>query len=266
MRCCRRSFSNTSASPTITRVMPGFFSANCSSMATMRRGLRRRRRGSRSAIWLIRREDALLDELDQPLEHLRLAGEVAVQRRLAHFQPGRQRRRGDALGARLLQHGGQRLQDLHAALARLRALARRAAARSSPPGMGSGVSSSASDMCSAGQRCVGIILAQPTVGFPPNAMPTAGAQRPSAHSTPASGERHPQAHARRRRPAAAGGCGARGRSPRRWPGPGRCPRPACPAPGRSARGCAARSAGGDARAVVLHFEEGLAAARGRSGW
>ena len=34
MRCCRRSFSNTSASPTITRVMPGFFSANCSSMAT----------------------------------------------------------------------------------------------------------------------------------------------------------------------------------------------------------------------------------------
>ena len=33
---CRRSFSNTSASPTITRVMPGFFSPNCSSTVRIR--------------------------------------------------------------------------------------------------------------------------------------------------------------------------------------------------------------------------------------
>jgi hypothetical protein len=69
------------------------------------------------------REDALLDELDEPFEHLRLAGEMAVQRGLAHRQLGGQRGGGDAVGARLFQHGGQRLQDLHAALARLRALA-----------------------------------------------------------------------------------------------------------------------------------------------
>jgi cytochrome c len=31
MRWCKRSFSNTKASPTITRAMPGFFSPNCSS-------------------------------------------------------------------------------------------------------------------------------------------------------------------------------------------------------------------------------------------
>ena len=53
MRCCRRSFSNTSASPTITRVMPGFFSANWISIATMRAAWAAPA-GSRSAIWLIR--------------------------------------------------------------------------------------------------------------------------------------------------------------------------------------------------------------------
>ena len=52
MRCCSRSFSNTSASPTITRVMPGFFSANWISMATMRPAWDGPG-GSRSAIWLI---------------------------------------------------------------------------------------------------------------------------------------------------------------------------------------------------------------------
>ena len=53
MRCCRRSFSNTSASPTITRVMPGFFSPNCSSRPT---SLRQRASGSdsRSASWPMR--------------------------------------------------------------------------------------------------------------------------------------------------------------------------------------------------------------------
>src|SRR3990167_7095878 len=68
-------------------------------------------------------EHRLLDELDQALKHLRLAGEVAVERGLAHIQSCRQRGRGDALGTRLLQHGGQRVQDLHPTLARLGTLA-----------------------------------------------------------------------------------------------------------------------------------------------
>eukprot|EP01136_Pigoraptor_vietnamica_P032189 Opistho-1_new@93748 len=71
------------------------------------------------------REDALLDEVDEALEHLGLAREVAVQGRLAHLEPRGQRGGGDPLGTRLLQHGGQRLQDLHAPFARLGALARR---------------------------------------------------------------------------------------------------------------------------------------------
>ena len=69
-------------------------------------------------------EDAGLDELDQAFEHLRLAGEVAVKRRFADAQFGRQRGGGDALGARLFEHLRQRLQDLHAPLAGLRTLAR----------------------------------------------------------------------------------------------------------------------------------------------
>ena len=63
-------------------------------------------------------EDRLLDEFNQALEHLRLAGKVAVQRRFADLQPRRQRGRGDALATGLFQHGGQRLQDLHASFAR----------------------------------------------------------------------------------------------------------------------------------------------------
>ena len=63
-------------------------------------------------------EHRLLDEIDQPLEHLRLAGEMPVQGRLAHLQPRRQGGGGDAL-ARLLQHLRQSLQDLQAPLARL---------------------------------------------------------------------------------------------------------------------------------------------------
>ena len=68
-------------------------------------------------------EHRLLDELDQALEHLRLAGEMPVERGLADTEAGRQSCRRDALGTRLLQHLGQRLQDLHAAFARLGALA-----------------------------------------------------------------------------------------------------------------------------------------------
>ena len=69
-------------------------------------------------------EHALLDEIDQALEHLGLAREVPVERSLAHLEPGRQRGGGDPLGAWLLEHGGERLQDLHAPLTRLGALAR----------------------------------------------------------------------------------------------------------------------------------------------
>ena len=60
MRCCRRSCSNTSASPTITRAMPGFFSANCTSSITTRAAWRVPAVGSwasaavsRSTIWLM---------------------------------------------------------------------------------------------------------------------------------------------------------------------------------------------------------------------
>ena len=71
------------------------------------------------------REHGLLDEVDEPLEHLRLAGEMAVQRRFTHRQTRGQCGRSDALGAGLFQHGRQRLQDLHAPLARLGPLAGR---------------------------------------------------------------------------------------------------------------------------------------------
>ena len=66
------------------------------------------------------RKQRLLDELDEPLEHLGLALEVAVERRLRHAQPRRQRRRGDLLARGTLQHLRQRLQDLVLALARFR--------------------------------------------------------------------------------------------------------------------------------------------------
>ncbi len=69
------------------------------------------------------REDGLLDELDQSLEHLRLAGEVAVQSRLAHVQARRQRCRGNPFGAWLFQHGRQGLQDLHTPFTRFGPLA-----------------------------------------------------------------------------------------------------------------------------------------------
>ena len=65
------------------------------------------------------REHRLFDEFDQSLEHLRLAREVPVQRRLAHLQARRQRGGGDALAVGLLQHRRQGLQDLDPPLARL---------------------------------------------------------------------------------------------------------------------------------------------------
>jgi hypothetical protein len=55
----------------------------------------------------------LVNKVNQALEHLRLAGKVAVQSRLAHPDFGGQACRGHAFGARLLQHGGQGLQTWH---------------------------------------------------------------------------------------------------------------------------------------------------------
>jgi hypothetical protein len=64
------------------------------------------------------REQSRFDEFDQPLEHLRLAGEMAVQRGLGDFEAARKRGGRDLFAARRFQHGGQRLQDLQPPLAR----------------------------------------------------------------------------------------------------------------------------------------------------
>jgi len=58
------------------------------------------------------REDRLLDELDQPFEHLCLAREMSVERRLGDIEPGRECRCGDLLRRGPLEHLGQVLQDL----------------------------------------------------------------------------------------------------------------------------------------------------------
>ena len=70
-------------------------------------------------------KNALLNEIDQSLKHLRFAGEMAVERGFAYFKPGGQCRCGDAFSTRLLQHGCQCLQNLHTPFARLGTLARR---------------------------------------------------------------------------------------------------------------------------------------------
>ena len=61
-------------------------------------------------------EHRLLDEADQSLVHLRLAGEVAVERGFGYVEPGGEGCRGDFLALRGLQHLGQDLQDLVLAL------------------------------------------------------------------------------------------------------------------------------------------------------
>ncbi|BDC26069.1 hypothetical protein NB2BOR_A03600 [Bordetella parapertussis] len=63
------------------------------------------------------REDAGFDELDQPFEHLRLAGEMAVQGGLGHLHARGQGRGGDACGVRLFEHLRKRMQDLGLSLA-----------------------------------------------------------------------------------------------------------------------------------------------------
>ena len=57
----------------------------------------------------------LVHEVDQPFEHLGLAGEVTVQGRFAHADFGGQACGGDALGTGLLEHGHQGLQYLQPA-------------------------------------------------------------------------------------------------------------------------------------------------------
>ena len=58
------------------------------------------------------RENRGLDKFDQSLIHLRLTGEVAVERGFRHIQFGRERSRGHLLCFRAFQHARKRLQDL----------------------------------------------------------------------------------------------------------------------------------------------------------
>ena len=57
-------------------------------------------------------EHGLFDEFDQAFEHLRLAGEVAIQCCFGQVQPCGQRGRGDLFALGLFQHFGDGLQDL----------------------------------------------------------------------------------------------------------------------------------------------------------
>src|SRR5204863_8431724 len=58
-----------------------------------------------------------LDELDQPFVHLRLGGGVPVERGLGGVELLGQRRGGDALPFRRLEHVRERFQDLEPAFA-----------------------------------------------------------------------------------------------------------------------------------------------------
>ena len=120
MRACSRSSSLTSASPISTRVMPGFFSAKREQHHDGLLGLRDAV-GALAGDLVDEREQRGLDELDQPLEHLRLAREVAVERRLGHVELRGERGGRDLLAPRVLEHRRERLQDLQPALAGLRA-------------------------------------------------------------------------------------------------------------------------------------------------
>ena len=64
-------------------------------------------------------ENGGFDELDQALEHLGLACKVPIERRLRDLEPCCKRGGGDAIATRLLQHAGERLQNLQPPLARL---------------------------------------------------------------------------------------------------------------------------------------------------
>jgi hypothetical protein len=60
------------------------------------------------------------NELNESFEHLRLAGEMTVKRRLRAVQTARERRCSDLLAFRILKHRGQHLQYLQPSLTRLR--------------------------------------------------------------------------------------------------------------------------------------------------
>ena len=64
-------------------------------------------------------EQARFDELDQAVEHLRLAGEVAIERGFGTIEPSGEGGGRDLLAFGCLQHPGQRLQDLQLSFARL---------------------------------------------------------------------------------------------------------------------------------------------------
>ena len=118
-------------------------------------------RGQLAAHHLLhQREHGLLDEVDQRLVHLRLAGKVPVQRGLAHRQARSQRSRGDALGPGLLQHGGQRLQNLRAPFSRLGALAGDGGGLGA--GSGFGGFGGGFELGHGCKKCVQMILAQPS--------------------------------------------------------------------------------------------------------
>src|SRR6185295_8563248 len=65
------------------------------------------------------REHRRFDELDQTLEHLRLAGEMPVERSLRHVELCSERGGRDLLATRRLEHRRKRLQDLQLAFAGL---------------------------------------------------------------------------------------------------------------------------------------------------
>ena len=64
-------------------------------------------------------QQAGLDEFDEALEHLGLAGEVTIEGGLGAFEAGGQGGRGDFLALGLFQHGRQGLQYLQLAFAGL---------------------------------------------------------------------------------------------------------------------------------------------------
>src|SRR5258706_2166592 len=64
-------------------------------------------------------EQGLLDELDQTLEHLRLAREMPVERRLGNVEPGRERGGGYFLPLWILEHARKCLQNLQLSFSRL---------------------------------------------------------------------------------------------------------------------------------------------------
>jgi hypothetical protein len=79
---------------------------------------------SRSVIWLTSVKTLLSMNSIRPSNICALLAKWRYSAASLTLQPGGQRRGGDALGAGLLQHARQGLQDLHAAFARARALAR----------------------------------------------------------------------------------------------------------------------------------------------